>query len=476
MKLAILIGVSVYGDQFSNLPACDRDVESMIRVVEATEKYDQILKFTGDVQSADLKRKISGVVDNLRESSIEEVFFYYTGHGDFRDNEFFYVLSDFSESKLHQTSLQNSEMDNWLRTLQPKLTIKVVDACHSGQSYVKDKNYLETHLMKTVGHFKSCYFLFSSLSQQYSYQNADLSYFTKSFIEALGVESLEAIRYKDIIDYISDRFETNQVQTPVFVTQATFTEVFTQKADRLAEAIRSILQTANFDETMEPPVSIQPQTLTLVQMIKKDAERYRTKEEVKGILLRAKDDVQKHNYSLDFTELYDIDVSFETDLDSLPKKIPVGEWLDKHKDQYFASVEEEEEAYQTENPLAMYGLWGQPKYFTKYRRKIVGFELTYDGPYGWIKIVSKPKFPNVPWFNLSIVLLLSKTVVRLFYFFTKYREKNWDEREDQLDFSWKTEEYSLSEPDRLVSFITDLQHQFSTWVMDEVKKRFPTST
>src|SRR5436305_8100612 len=128
MNLAILIGVSDYTDKVNSLPACKRDIDSMIAVIEATEKYDQIVKFAGEVRASDVKTSIAKTIESLNESQIDEVFFYYTGHGDFRDDEFFFILSDFNEERLRQTSLQNSEMDNWLRTLKPRLTVKVVDA------------------------------------------------------------------------------------------------------------------------------------------------------------------------------------------------------------------------------------------------------------------------------------------------------------------------------------------------------------
>ena len=62
------------------------------------------------------------------QDSIEDFFFYFTGHGQCDEDEFYYLLSDFSFSELKQTSLENSELDNWIRNLNPKTTIKVVDA------------------------------------------------------------------------------------------------------------------------------------------------------------------------------------------------------------------------------------------------------------------------------------------------------------------------------------------------------------
>jgi hypothetical protein len=477
MNLAILIGVSDYTDKVNNLPACRQDIQSMTTVIEATEKYDQIIKFDGEVRASDVKTRIAQTIESLSGSQVGEVFFYYTGHGDFRDNEFFFILSDYSEEKLRQTSLQNSEMDNWLRTLNPRLTVKVVDACHSGLSYVKDKRYLETHLQKTIEGFNSCYFMFSSMAQQYSYQDNSLSYFTRSFIKAIDNSQADIIRYKDIIDFISDDFESSQVQqTPVFVTQATFTEMFTQRTKQLTEATQAIIVIPQSDNQIELQPTGAPQELTLEGMVRKDAENYRSKDEVSKLLTDIKELISGHEYLNDFANLYDMECSFENSLYSLPSKATIGEWLDKHQDEYFASVEDTQEEYQARvySYRALYRS-NLPEYETMYRRKIIGFKLTGEAPYDWVKLVAKPKYPNIPWCNCSLVLILSKRVIRFFYYFTEYREKNWDERDPKIDFNWKTVEYPFVESGKISAFVSDLKEQFANWVVEQVRKRFPQS-
>ncbi len=475
MNLAILIGVSDYTDKVNSLPACRRDIDSMIAVVEATEKYDQIVKFDREVRASNVKTKIAQKIESLNGSEVDEVFFYYTGHGDFRDNEFFFILSDFNEERLRQTSLQNSEMDNWLRTLKPRLTVKVVDACHSGLSYVKDKRYLETHLQKTIESFNSCYFMFSSMSQQYSYQDNSLSYFTRSFIQALNRTASDIVRYKDIIDFISDDFESNQVRTPVFVTQATFTEPFTQRTTQLMEVTQKIIGVPQSDNQIEPQSAGIPQVLTLEEMVRKDAESYKSKDEVGTLLSELKELIGGHKYSSDFVNLYDMEHSFENSLYALPKKASIGEWLDKHQDEYFASVEETQEEYQRRVFSSRSFYSSLPEYDTSYRRKIIGFELTDEAPYHWVKLVAKPKYPNISWCNCALVIILSKRAVRFFYYFTEYREKNWNEREQKVDFSWKTVEYLLIEGEKIHAFVSDLQEDFANWTVEQVRKRFPQS-
>lgn len=475
MRIAILIGVSEYAAKSENLPGCKQDVVSMAAVVEASGKFDEILTFKGLVRAADVKSSISQKVEALRGSKVDEVFFYYTGHGAFRDDEFFFVLSDYSEEKLRQTSLQNSEIDNWLRTLKPELAVKVVDACHSGLAYVKDKQYLEALLRKSIDRFKSCYFMFSSTSQQYSYQNETLSDFTRSFLCAVKNSSSETIRYKDIIDSISDDFELNEVQTPAFVTQASFTEAFAERTPKFVELVESVLAPfALIEEGDQPPVKIEGE-LTLEQMVRKGAERYRTKEEASALLLNLKETLAQFKSSSEFASLYDMEVSFEQNLESLPKKATIGEWLEKHLDEYFGSVVKEEESYQARvsSYYSVIRYPFAPEYETRYRMKIVGFELDHNGPYNWIRMHATPRYPNIPWCNCSIVIILSKSVIRFFYFFTEYVDRSWSDREPKLNFTWKTDELPLAEENRIRDFVSNLQSSFAEWVIEQVRKRLP---
>lgn len=475
MRIAILIGVSEYAAKTDNLPACKQDILSMAALVDASERFDEILTFGGLVNAAEVKTSISQKVESLRGSKIDEVFFYYTGHGAFRDDEFFFVLSDYSEDKLRQTSLQNSEIDNWLRTLKPELAVKVVDACHSGLAYVKDKQYLETLLRKSIDRFKSCYFMFSSTSQQYSYQNETLSDFTRSFLSAVESSSSESVRYKDIIDFISDDFESNQVQTPVFVTQATFTETFAERTPKFVGLIESILAPFTpVKESEKLPAKID-QELTLEEIVRKEAEKYRTKEEASSLLLSLKDTLAQFKPSHEFASLYDMETSFEQNLEPLPKKATIGEWLEKHLDEYFGSVVKEEESYQA-RVSSYYSMMRSPfapEYETRYRMKIVGFELDHNGPYNWIKMLATPKYPNIPWCNCSIVIILSKSVIRFFYFFTEYVDRNWSDREPKLNFTWKTDELPLAEENKIRDFVSNLQTSFAEWVIEQVRKRLP---
>ncbi|AIO65270.1 caspase domain protein [Burkholderia oklahomensis] len=208
-NLAIIVGVTDYIDNDNVLPACENDVDVMHELLNgAAGKFDEIFVAPSGEDGKHTKSRIADYIARHNGDDIEELFFYFTGHGDFVEGEFRFLLRDYSDSKSAQTSLSNTELDNFLRALAPKVVVKVVDACYSGMPYIKDGSTFSDYMKSTTQNaFETCYFLCSSQSDQRSWAANDISYFTKAFVEAIATSSLDTIRYKDVIDYISDSFQ-----------------------------------------------------------------------------------------------------------------------------------------------------------------------------------------------------------------------------------------------------------------------------
>lgn len=218
MNIAIIIGVSEYKENIQDLPGSKNDTNAFHNLIQKTEKYDDILVLNDKQSSGKIKTEISHFFEKYKGENINEFLFYFTGHGDFANDEFYYILSDFDFNKRQQTSLQNSELDNLIKSINPKLVSKIVDACHSGVNYIKNINVIDTYIKSTANKFNNCYFLFSSLNNQSSFQNKDYSFFTLSLLNAIKNSEKTEVRYKDIIDYISDEFSQFPEQTPFFIT------------------------------------------------------------------------------------------------------------------------------------------------------------------------------------------------------------------------------------------------------------------
>ncbi len=85
-----------------------------------------------------MKRELFQFVLRNKGRVLDEALFYFSGHGQSKDEEFYFALSDFEESRRNTTSLKNTELDVFLRALNPKLAVKIVDACNAGVQYIKD--------------------------------------------------------------------------------------------------------------------------------------------------------------------------------------------------------------------------------------------------------------------------------------------------------------------------------------------------
>jgi hypothetical protein len=302
MRIAILIGISEFIN-CNKLPGCLNDIKAMSQLLQVSKEFDEIKTFEKKVDSDELKTSLIELFNGWKGKQIDELFFYFSGHGSFYKNEFYYILSDFDENKRRQTSLQNSEIDEMIKSISPILVTKVIDACQSGVSYIKGNgNIVEKYYSKTSESFNKCYFLHSSTTEQYSYQDDDLSDFTKSFLGAIKSNSKPIIRYKDIIDYISDEFEKSTEQTPFFITQAGHTETFLNASDDLTNVLSQY-----FTKDLVAPIAKDDIVKydSFIDKIKKDAELYATQIELEQLLLRIKNNLEGKQLKDDLGELFD---------------------------------------------------------------------------------------------------------------------------------------------------------------------------
>ncbi len=167
MNLAIVIGVAAYKKPVTDLPACMRDVDLVSQLLRYTNKFPNMLELGKNTSSAEIKTQLAQFITKFRDEPVDELFFYYSGHGDLYKDDFYFLLSDFDEKRRNQTSLTNDELDSMLRTVSPKLVVKVVDACHAGVSYVKEPDALAKQLQTSKGSFKLLLYVFVSVEPKF---------------------------------------------------------------------------------------------------------------------------------------------------------------------------------------------------------------------------------------------------------------------------------------------------------------------
>jgi hypothetical protein len=472
MNIAIIIGVSEYEEKQNNLPGCQKDAEIINSIISKTGKFESILYVNEKKSSALVKEKITDFISENKANKIEELFFYFTGHGQFYNDEFYYILSDFNKNKRKQTSLQNEEVDSLIKTLNPNLVIKVIDACQSGKTYIKETSVVAKYFNETQNKFNNCYFLNSSLKDQSSMQTDIVSDFTLSFIKSVKEHKSNEIRYKDIIDFISDEFENNELQTPFFVIQADYTEKFCEINDSLKGYLSKIdtitLDTENIDGSKD---------FSLIEKIKNQASEFLTKEQALDVIDYIKTEIENIAIGEELSEIYDLEITLSENYDYIIKKNTIGNWLDNNTHDYFAKSITKR-VKKVRNQLT--GFLKAPSAFTfgneeDYEYVKSGFDIDIEVPFKSIIFNLDSKYPNVESFSARVVYLVSQKQLRYFYFITNFITKNWDEKKLNTEIEWFFTEHPIHKKEEVANGIkkiyNSLEKKASTYLDEKFNEQ-----
>jgi hypothetical protein len=522
-NIAIIIAVSDYHKQQS-LPACRKDAEVIRAIVTASGKFlpEHILCIDTGTTSSRVKAELSKFLKGLDGTDVEELFFYYSGHGLFND-EFYYLFSDYEDGKRRQTSLTNNELDDMLKAKKPALAVKVVDACQSRQDYIKSRESFEKAIKDTGSRFDSCYFMFSSDQQQSSFASNDISDFTHQFALGIVTHNGDAIRYKDIIDYLSDTFDSSPRQHPFFVTQARHTELFSQLSDSIRESIKKALPqttvTGSVRVTMEArvtatgitaptnisspglsymgerfaftgalgtttttttPPPVVPLPIRLRTAVEKEAGTYCTEVEASSRYQLILGTIIETPLTEPLGDLYEKKTAARKEY-YVPSAEKLGVWAKENQIVYFVKPTYREEEYQSweQAPLrpSTWSITGlmDPGYrqVTRTRQVIDGVESTVnDFPYKSILIEFVPKHLNLPWWNIWFAVVNSKTQIRIFYAFSRLQELNWRDRISPEKVEWRTADAPMKDEASVRAVVADGLRQLMGQIIDQLAERF----
>lgn len=445
MNIAIVLAVSNYTNPSNNLPASKKDGEIITGILEATKKYDKVLTINNNESSSITKELLSNFFIEYKGSYINELFFYYSGHGEFSNDEFYYLLSDFDNKRKNQTSLQNKEVDDLIRNLNPGIVIKVIDACQSGTSYIKESDVLNKYFNETKTGFNKCYFLNSSLSNQSSYQDENLSFFTYSFVQALKDHPASEIRYKDIIDFILDEFQGNQEQTPFFVIQAELTEKFCA----LSEEFKSYLSGNGLQNSLSK--NEQKKIPSILELVKTNAKEYVDKDGALKAMEFCKEQIENLVLENDIVDLYDVEKIFTEDNNSIVGINAIGRWLKDNTHDFFARPYYEEDYSDYEGPT----------------RYLAGYELLIENaPFKAVTIEIIGIFPNIKSYRCNVAVLISKKEISFFYTILQYVESGWEEKsliDEKIKWTYTT--VKIADNDSVLKGIRSI----STAINDRIK-------
>lgn len=476
-RIALIIGVSDYEVGVGPLPACKNDVEAFNQMVELDGRFDEILVISNDVYGQKTKKNLSDFIDSYRGKEVEEFLFYFSGHGDYFDGEFYYLLQDFDLKKRRQTSIVNGEIDKMIRALNPSLFVKIVDACHSGMTYIKSNENIDLYLKATQNLFNKIYFLFSSQATQSSYQNDKISDFTDSILKSVIESEANSVRYSDVMSYVADHFEATGHQTPLFVTQADHTEVFVSLSDNAKDRLSGTLQ-----PVAEPSKELVVETPQILAKILSDKSKSYCGEEDANSFLDSLTKTFEDQLDLnDLNEVYSCSVSV-SDAEA-PSPASIGKWLDQNDDDvsYFTKKRMTTERYmrpKIKSALANFAqlssLYGADptEYVEDTRTVIGGYEKTWKGPYDHLILRFDQKMPIVAPEACYVVPIVSRTLVRFFWSFSHFEYTDWESTRRTTSLQWVTDSFYMKDDVALKKVVGRITSDFLKFVREPLEQKW----
>ncbi|WP_447722937.1 caspase family protein [Edwardsiella tarda] len=502
MNLGIVIGVEKYkSDIYDNLTACKNDAEIFKDVLGNVKSFDEILYLNNDESGALIKRKISDFIEKYKEKEVSEFIFYFSGHGERFEDDFFYLPSDFDVKKRETTGLRNSELDEWMKTISPKLCVKIVDACFSGTQYIKSESNTEINLKKSANKhgLNDIYFWFSSRDDEVSYAGTEFSRFTESILTSLLDKNGE-VRYREIMDAVADDFASSGSSAPIFVTQSSNLEKFGSVSKDTHQLIYKAFDIKLDDETEGnndsrglPPLEEKKQpSMNIYDLVSKKSREV-CFDEGKLSLFIKEFNSNLSSWNEDIKKLYAITVDDSVASYLVPNKMKLGEWLEisKEKNYYaiatFGTEEYEAEEYRQlpRKPRSSYfstlaqagmlgGLDNDKDYkLEKVKKKkefVNGFSYTHSLDGRILHILFEPLFEIVDPICLYVVPFYSNKEVIISFSYEFLKRKSWGEYFEPQCNKWRNIKVNINSKDAANAAAQHIQKEVEGWLKDSISK------
>ena len=471
-SIAIIVGVSEY-DKLESLPPCDNDTKIINAIISSTDKFE-VLKISSSPKGSVAVKEITSFIRGKEGQEIDEVFFYYSGHGMRRKDDFLYLFSDFSNDEISQTTISNTEIDKMIKSLNPELTIKVIDACQSGTEYIKSNEDLEMIFNKSSkSNFKKTYFLFSSGSNQSSIAERDYSVFTKSFAKAVIKYSPGEILYRNIAAYIADDVEVKKHQTPLFIQQASNTEMFFDSSEEIKEKIQGLIDDMDGEETIIQEVLDDypagndelSKEEKIINAIKKKSESYCNEKEAITSLNNLLKFIKEYEWKNPLEDLYYVEIEAKEFYEDITSMESISKWLIDN-DGYFAKPTFTSKSYKDFKRVGIY--LSEYKEVTEYRDVPNSIHLTANSPYDSITLKFNPKEEALLWYKASIIQIFSKVKLTLFYKIEVQKEVNWDSQKPIVNTEWQILHCKLKDHDAIKSNVQKILDEFKDHLIEEI--------
>lgn len=430
-SVAILIGVSEYDDPKLCLSACDNDVELMMKAIQFGRHFTDILRIQSS-DSAILNNELAETLERFKGEEIDTLLFYFSGHGEYTDDSFRFLLKDFNSSKASSTSLSNHDLDRMCRALNPETMVKIIDACNSGAPIIKSQRHLEDNI-SSGGLFQNCYFFFSSHCDQASYADRALSDFTREFASIISQSQTPTIRYPQMVSALTDAFIQNSRQTPMFITQGSGLHFLGQYSEEYRIKIHELLKVHMVEKNDDVSVdgalveeSGANKPLSLFDRASQQSKKYVSEEEAIALVSLIRSQLDSFEVDSRFEKIYSTKLHFKSDSMQVPFAKSVGVWLVNNSSSgYFMIPDYYMEEYEpTVGAFDISILLNNGK---KRKREVVGGFRTElcNFPFIAVCLEMNPLLENLRKYSAWLTFAISKTKITFFYAYVGYDEQCW---------------------------------------------------
>lgn len=525
INLAIVIASSEYLDKNDNLPTVKNDFRLISNIMSLSGKYTEILNILDNKNSSEVKSLISTFINKYKEKEVNEIFFYFSGHGVRKMNkdtdELFLKLYNTADDKILSSALSNTEVDGYLRECNPNLAIKILDCCNSGTHYLKESsNTLLKHFESTKSKFKDLIFISSSTENEASYAMDDYSFFTKALaLSILDNEVDTEIYYKDLISAINDWSSSTYYPEPRIVMQGAFLHPFINYNEEIRnflsekEKLQPFKTFENTEDNLKDEAKSEAFGLLAIQKLILDkSQNYLSKKEILNYVKQVNDFFENSDNYKDISELFDVQI--ENDI-SLSNEESIGTWLTENSNKdYYAEPRYEQEPYTTQEyvpapqkvkkvkkPSNLTNSFFSNKSFlsrlaseyqeyeeveqvlksvTNYRSVLKGFKVTCSLESENNKQVNtkillslKPKnnYLCLRAYNVYLVILFSAQEIATFTQITTLKSYDWDRYEKVKSTKWFVKESyfkSLNPKDYAHQIIGSIRKKLEESIKDHI--------
>ena len=416
-NVAILVGNTEY-QSLSKLSCCHDDLIAMRELLEATEKFSNI-EVIENSDADSLKSRLRTAIE--ANSTIGELFFYFSGHGWQHEDEFYHCATNFDQKRPNETGISINELHTMLRLANSELVIKVIDACNSGTLLVKSDGEFISHQKHQ---FNNLIQISSCLQSQNSFAGEPLSVFTEKFRSSVLRKKQGIVYYTDIINSLRDEFLPNNDQIPFFISQITGREQFVNDAKRM-DALRKKLATETNPPIQSEGENVQNQpTKPNLQNLLSEAERnMATPEKITSFVDTFFDNlIETLSKQAEFTDYFDVETIEHSDFVETTTEAFIIRVLarEQRSDEFVTATIKKEK--KRNNPLRMLGMSaflpfaGDEEY-----REVYNLQLNCDMKRAQIRVAFTPKYHSLN--QLVLVVTCAPSLENCYVFETVSQHK-----------------------------------------------------